>query len=270
MQKYIVDNFRMFAPVRIGAISGYAQVDTGVNPSFIRQSFSKGFRRVGTGKIKGAVGMAAVEQCKLDVVSFLGHDFPEVVVSIQPDDAGEFQSLPFQVVMTAGVDILYYKLLCLDFTEERIGFLDIIPLEWKACSQVIDLRFKSGLAFFKINLGTCRLNALFDIGAGLSVLNTRCLDMLRVDLTEQEPEETFDPTGAKALIPVYKHSSLEIDGCSVGEIRFLVIDLTSAEKVIGEEIDLILGFDTMLSHNWVVDKIGRRLLRMQPETGDFA
>jgi len=263
VEDFIVDNFRIFAPVRIGAVSGYAQIDTGANPSFVRRSFSTDFQRVGTGEIRGALRMTAVEQCRLGIVSFLGYDFSDVVVNIQSDDAGDFQGLPFQVVMTIGVDILYQKPLYLNFVEGQIGFLEVVPSEWEVRGQVVDLHFKSGLAFFKTSLGSYKLNALFDTGAGFSVLNAKCLDMLRADLIEQEPEETLDPTGAKALIPVYKYPSLEINGRSIGEIRFLVMDLADVEKAIGMEVDIVFGFDTMASYNWVVGKSQKRLLMIR-------
>lgn len=264
MEKFIVDNFRMFAHVRLGQVLGYAQVDTGANPSFIRQSFAKGFHKIGLGKIKGALRIAAVEQCKLPIVTFLGHDFADVLANIQPDEAGDFQSLPFQVVMTVGVDILYQKPLYLDFGSEQIGFLETALPKGIIDPQVVDLRFTSGLAFFTLGVGPHNLSAIFDTGAGYSVLNARCFDRLRAELIELRPEETSDPTGATTVIPVYKHSYLAINDYPIGETQFLVIDLTEVENAIGVEMDFIFGFDTMRNYNWIVDKQGNRLLLFSP------
>lgn len=264
MERFIVDNFRMFAPVRVGQILGYAQVDTGANPSFMCQSFSKGLHRIGIGKIKGALRIAAVERCRLPIVTFLGHNFANVLVNIQPDGAGDFQSLPFQVVMTVGVDILYQKPLYLDFGGKQLGFLEMASPRW-ITDQVVDLRFGSGLAFFTLDLGPHHLSALFDTGAGYSVLNVRCFDRLRAELIELQPEETSDPTGAKTVIPVYKHSYLAINDYPIGEGQFLVIDLTEVENAIGVEVDFIFGFNTMRNYNWIVDKQGSRLSLFSPK-----
>lgn len=260
MEKFIVYEFRMFAPVSIGWVTGYAQLDTGADSSLIRRSFSGSFPRVGTAKLQGALGVTQVEQCKLDRVSFLGHDFFEVVAKVQPDEAGGFQDLPFPVIGTLGVDILYQKPLYLEFAAGRVGFLEPVPLELEKCSQVIELCFEKGFAFFSLEMGSSKLRAIFDVGAGYSGLNARWLDELRPDLVEQPPEETIDPTGAKAWIPVYEHRCPKIDGYPLGETRFLILDLSEVEKALGVELDFVFGLDAMANHNWIVDKPGERLL----------
>ena len=206
--------------------------------------------------------MAVVEQCRVDTLFFLGHRFSDLLVNIQDDEAGDFQGLPFEVIMTVGVDILYHKALYLNFAEREIGFLETVPTGWKRRGQTVGLHFKAGLAFFEASLGPLKLNTLFDTGAGLSVLHARCLDSLQADLVPQGFEETLDPTGARASIPVYRHPSLEIEGHSVGEIRFLVMDLTDVERAIGAKVDLIFGLDAIASHNWIVDKLQAQLVRI--------
>ena len=260
MEKFIVCEFQVFAPVRIGQIAGYGFLDTGAASSRIYQSFSSNLVKTGTAQLQGALGTTQVEQCKLDQVSFLGHDFLDVVAKVQPDEAGGFQDLPFPVVMTVGADILFQKVLYLECAAGRVGFLESIPPELEKRGQVIDLRFEKSFAFFNIRLGAQGLNAALDVGAGYSVLNARCLDTLQVDLVEQQPEETSDSTGAKAWIPVYKHPALEVNGRCLGGIRFLLMDLTGVENALNVEVDFIFGFNAMVNHNWIVDKSNHRLL----------
>ena len=260
MEKFIVYDFQVFAPVRIGQIAGYAFLDTGAASSRIYQSFSSNLSKTGITQIQGALGATQVEQCKVDRVSFLKQDFLDVVAKVQPDEAGGFQTLPFPVVMTVGADILFQKVLYLECAAGRVGFLESVPPEWENNGQVINLRFEKKFAFFNINLGIHRLNAAFDVGAGYCVLNTRCLDTLQADLIEQQPEETSDSTGAKAQIPVYKHPTLEVNGYCLGGIRFLLMDLTAVEKALDVAVDFIFGFNAMMNHNWIVDKSNHRLL----------
>ena len=260
MEKFITYEFQVFMPIRIGHMAGYAFLDTGASSSRIYQSFSNNLLTNGTVQLQGALGISQVEQCKLDRVNFLGHEFLDVTAKIQPDEAGGFQSLPFPVIMTVGADILFQKTLYLECAAGRAGFLESVPPELEKHSQVIDLRFEKRFAFFKINIGAHGLNAAFDVGAGYCVLNARCLDALRADLKEQPPEETSDFTGAKSLIPVYKHPTLEINGYCLGETRFLVMDLTEVEKALDVAVDFVFGFNAMANHNWIVDKLNRRLL----------
>lgn len=262
MVPYIVHGYRMFVPVRVGNLSGYAQVDTGASCSMIRNSFASGFPTVTGGQFRGALGTAEAKRCRLPVVSLLGEDFSDLVVYIQPDSASDFGSVPFEVILTAGVDILYHRPLHLDCARQMIGFLDPGSSRWDEGSQATPLSFASGFAFFKLELGAHRLNALFDTGAGYSVLHARLLGLLRDQLIEQEPEEATDPTGGKAIAPVYKHPCLAIDGQPIGEGRFLVIDLEPVERVLGTGLDFVFGFNVITGHNWVVDRPRQRLVRL--------
>lgn len=262
MVPYIVHGYRMFVPVRVGNLSGYAQVDTGASCSMIRNSLASGFPTVTGGQFRGALGTAEAKRCRLPVVSLLGEDFSDLVVHIQPDSASDFGSVPFEVILTAGVDILYHRPLHLDCARQMIGFLDPGSSRWDEGSQATPLSFASGFAFFKLELGAHRLNALFDAGAGYSVLHARLLGLLRDQLIEQEPEEATDPTGGKAIAPVYKHPCLAIDGQPIGEGRFLVIDLEPVERVLGTGLDFVFGFNVITGHNWVVDRPRQRLVRL--------
>jgi hypothetical protein len=260
MEKFITYEFQVFAPIRVGLLEGYAFLDTGASSSRIYQSFSDNLSRDGETQLQGALGTSQVQQCKLERVNFLGHDFLDMAVRIQPDEVGGFQSLPFPVVMTVGADILYQKVFHFECAAGRVGFLESVSPELESQSKVIDLHFEKRFAFFKVNMGRHVLNAAFDAGAGYCVLNARCLDALRADLVEQSPEETSDSTGAKSLIPVYKHPALEINGYCLGETRFLVMDLTAVEEALDMAVDFIFGFNAMSNHNWIVDKLNHRLL----------
>jgi hypothetical protein len=260
MEKFITYEYQVFAPVRIGEVAGYAFLDTGATSSRIYQSCANHLPKIGATQLQGALGTAQVEQCKLDRVSFLGHDFLDVVAKVQPDEAGGFQALPFPVVMTVGADILFQKVLYLECAAGRVGFLESVPPELEQRGQVISLRFEKRFAFFNISLGAHGLNAAFDVGAGYCVLNARCLETLQADLIEQQQEETTDSTGATSEIPVYKHPRLEVNGQCLGGIRFLVMDLTPVEEALNVAVDFIFGFNAMVNHNWIVDKSNHRLL----------
>ncbi len=260
MEKFIQYEFQVFVPVRIGQTAGYAFLDTGAASSRIHQSYARDLSKSGAADIQGAMGTSRVEQCKLDRVTLLGQDFLDVVAKVQPDQAAGFQALPFPVVMTAGADILFQRILYLECAAGRVGFLDSVPAEWEKRGQMVDLRFQKAHAFLSVSLGPHGSKAAFDLGAGYSVLNARCLGPLQADLIEQQTEETSDSTGAKAWIRVFEHPSLEVDGHVLGAVRFLLMDLTPAEQALDVAVDFIFGFNAMVGHNWVVDKSNHRLL----------
>ena len=80
MEKFITYEFQVFMPIRIGHMAGYAFLDTGASSSRIYQSFSNNLLRNGTVQLQGALGISQVEQCKLDRVNFLGHEFLDVTL----------------------------------------------------------------------------------------------------------------------------------------------------------------------------------------------
>jgi len=260
MEKYLQYDFQVFAPVRIGQMGGYAFLDTGATSSRILQSCAGDLPGRGSADVQGLLGTTRLKQCTLERVTFLGEDFSNVSVRIQPDEAAGFEDLPFSVVMTVGADILFQKALYLECAAGRVGFLDPVPPEWESRGQVVPLRFEKNRAFFSLRLGSRGLSAAFDLGAGYSVLNARCLETLQADLVEEAPEETSDATGAKAWIPVYSHPRLEINGSCLGGTRFLVMDLAAAESALGVAVDFIFGFNAMVGRNWVVDKQNHRML----------
>ena len=260
MEKFIVFDFSVLVPVTMGPVSGYAVVDTGGVGSLIFQPFAEGLPRVGTSKIQSYLAAEQTEECRFDLLSVFGQNLSDVVATIVPRQIGDYATLPFPVVGTLGIDTLYQKPLYLQFAAGKIGFLEAVPPELEKRSQIIGLHFQKGFPFFTVGLGSFRLQTAFDTGSGYSVLNARWLDGLRPELMEQQPEDLSDGTGTKAWIPVYKHRNLQIDGYSLGETRFLAVDLSDLEKRLDTEIDFVLGFNAMMNQNWIVDKAGNRLL----------
>jgi hypothetical protein len=260
MEKFIVFEFSVLVPVTMGQNQGYALVDTGGSGSLIFQPFSEGFPKAGTRKTQSLLTTEQADRCRVDRISAFGENFSDIVATVVPRAIGDLGTLPFPVIGTLGIDTLYQKPLYLQFASGKIGFLETVPPELEKHSWLIDLGFQMGFPFFTVGLGSLRLRATLDTGAGYSVLNARWLDALRPELMEVQPEETSDGTGTKAWIPVYKDRGLQIDGYSLGETRFLVADLSDLEKRLGGEIDFILGFNAMMSQDWIVDKPGGRLL----------
>lgn len=260
MESYLVHELRLFAPVWVNGSSGYAHVDTGSVSSLVRASHARGIARTGASLLRGGLGAGLVEQCQLNEVEFLGQAFNHLPVKVIADDVGQFDRLPFPVMMVAGSDLLYHQALHLNFSRGKIGFLESIPASIQKTSSVVHLDSQLGPAFITIDLGNRALRAAFDVGSAYSVLNTSRLHLFTSEVYPIGREEVLDATGRSALVDIYWHAHLAIAEQPLGDVRFLAMDLSALEDILGSELDFILGYNVMQAHDWVVDRAQGRLL----------
>ena len=250
-ETFIINENRLFAPVRVGQIAGYAYVDTGARYSAILQSYAKELPQTGSREFRGALGKAVAAQVHLDEFSFLGTTYRDVTVDVRPDSTGGLDALPFQVIMAFGCDVLLQKLLHLDFMKSEIGFLEDSRSELEAGVR-IEADFSFGQPFFKMALGAQSLDALFDTGAALSVLNQRLLAELKTEIAEDEPLEAEDPTGAKLMIPTFRCRGLHIGDVAFDECQVFVFDLSTVEREANVRVDFVFGINAMMGKGWVL------------------
>ena len=71
-ETFIINENRLFAPVGLRQISGYAHLDTIARHSSILQSHSAQLPNVGSREIRGALGVTSAPQVCLDEIHFLG------------------------------------------------------------------------------------------------------------------------------------------------------------------------------------------------------
>jgi hypothetical protein len=154
--------------------------------------------------------------------------------------------------MRLGVPILLAKPLIVDFKRLRIGF---VSPPFHSDLIHIPAEFVRGLPIFEGYLEGKPLQVIFDLGAGFSVLNSVRREELGLELGFAYFEEVNDPSGAKATVPVWRHSRLGVEGFLLGECEFLAMDLTAVEAGLGRRIDSILGVNAMLRSGcvWVID-----------------
>jgi hypothetical protein len=251
----IIDENRLFAPVRVGQIGGYAHIDTGARRSSVLQSYSGHFPKTGTSKIHGALAAARVSQVCVDEIVFLDEVFRDTVADVQPDSQGDLDAVPFGVTMALGCDVLLKRPLYLSFEQNEIGFLKSdMPAE-----STLKADLSLGLPILKVSLGDHVLDAVFDTGAGLSVLNRTLLTQLGEQLTEAEALEVEDAVGTKHKIPTFRCDSLAIGERLLGDCQFLVLDLGAIEQETGQAVDCIFGINAMMGRSWVIDSVGQRI-----------
>ncbi len=246
-ETFILDDHRLFAPLQIGASNGYAHIDTGARHSSILYSHAGPFPGAGSRKIHGALGTTTVFQVHLDAFQFLGQTFHDVIVDVQPDAVGGLDSLPFSVMMALGCDVLLQKPLALDFTTNEIGF------GTKTTPRIrLDADFALDLPLFSVSLGSHTLQALFDTGAGMSVINQQHVGAFQEALIKAEPLEVEDATGAKHTIPTFKCRGLAVGEQMLDDIQVLALDVSVFEQLAGRDLDFVFGTNAMLGQRWVV------------------
>lgn len=250
-ERFTLHDLRLFAPVRIGALAGYAHLDTGARYSSILQSSADRFKKIGTRELRAAFGAATVPRVRIEEIAFLGKRFTPVEADVLPDQAGGFDALPFTVIAALGSDVLLRYPLRLDFEQETVAFVSGSELTPHVRA---DADYSFGAPLFAMSLGEQSMTAAFDIGAAMSVLNANSLDRFRSEVTEAEPLEAEDPTGAKMTLPTYVGKSLKIGEYPLGECRFLVIDMAALEQAAGLRADFVLGVSAMSGRTWVLDR----------------
>lgn len=249
----VINNDRLFAPVGLRQISGYAHIDTGARHSSILQAHSARFPPIGTREVHGALRTISVPQICVDEIHFLDESFRDVVVDVQPDSQGDLDTLPFEVTMALGCDMLLQKPLYLDFVEGEIAFLGNNMLNTMENVR-LETNFNLGIPILPVSFHNHVLDAVFDTGGGLSLLNQRLLGMLQTGLTEDEPIEVEDATGAKHTIPTFRCKDLVIGECLLEEFQFLVIDLSAIEQAKHLQIDFVFGLNAMKGKRWIVNR----------------
>ena len=249
----VINEDRLFAPVSLRQIDGYAHIDTGARHSGILQAHSAQFPSVGSREICGALGTTSVLQVCLDEIHFLGESFQGVVVDAQPDTQGDLDTLSFQVTLALGCDVLLQKPLYLNFVESEISYRVNNMLDTTEHLR-LETNFSLGIPVFQISFRNHVLDAVFDTGGGLSLLNQRLLGVFQAGLIEDEPIEVEDATGAKHIVPTFRCSNLAIGDYPLEDFQFLLIDLTAVEQEKHLQIDFVFGLNAMKGKRWLVNR----------------
>jgi hypothetical protein len=100
------------------------------------------------------------------------------------------------------------------------------------------------------------LSALFDTGAGLSVVNTAHLEEIGLDLQPAFELEISDATGAKMTQKLELCSGLRIQNTVLPSFDCFSTDLQGIEKALGARVDMVFGANAMLKSGlrWLFDR----------------
>lgn len=247
MQKpFTIFNWFIFMPVEINGKETFAQLDTGAQKCRVTKAFSQYLDPIGEMQVGGVHGRQTVRQVSIQDLTFLDKTFSalEATVIEREDIYGE---LPFDVDCVLSGDIILAEPVLFDFRLQTLGKAQASSLTQPAF-QPFDS--SSGLPFLELR-GRRVFNAVFDLGAGNTVVNTNCL-------AEFPAKKLFE-------LPVHDTLNDEqmLDFYDVGDVSFgdytlnveaISADLSGISDAVGRQVDFILGVNTMMQGRWFVDK----------------
>ena len=230
---------RLFITAKVNGKNTLAYLDTGATQVTVSQKIAKELPRTGKTKIRSAFGEEEFETVSVNV-EFLGNQLANVKARIRNDDS----STPFKTDITLDGNILFGRSLIYDF--HILGLLPADEVNTKGWNEIPSKFLGKGLCILKMNIGGNAVNALFDTGAGITVINSRHIEENRFILEKGYEMEITDATGTKSkqMINVCR-------GLQIGEIKHppfdsIVTDLQDIEEPLGERIDLVFGANAML------------------------
>ncbi len=232
---------KLFAPARVNGQSTFAYLDTGANQITVSPQVAGDGPRTGSMAIRGAFGQEEFERTAVDV-EFLGHARRSVQARIHEGQA----ELPFDSALTLDAPTLFAQPIVLDF--RLIAIYRPGPERTENGWAEVPGQFTAqGLCLVQGTSPEGRpIWALFDTGAGLSVMNARHLDANGLALSPAYTIEIKDATGAKSIQEVALCSGLRLHGLSLPPFDGFATDLQGIEEALGHRIDVILGANAML------------------------
>ncbi len=252
MDSFIIQDWKIFAPLRIGKQGTYAHLDTGAMGNMLVSSHEADLEAIGERTLSGAMGERQVKQVRIKHLEFLGQTFDDTT-AIVFDGEGYFGETPFQVSMTLGATVLLARPLILDFKRLWLDFATT-PIREDIARYPMDC--SDGLPFIELSVEGRKLQAIFDTGAAYSLFNAAHEAEMKWDLRENYTLEGQDPTGKKSPIPVYAAHDVRIGEIPLGGAEIVKVDLTAIEQRLNRRVDFVLGANTLVGSSlvWVLDK----------------
>jgi len=244
-QKLKLDNFAIFSSAWVSGKRTYAQLDTGARKSFVKSGSKIDLTFVRETEVKGALGSASSRVMILRDLRFLGKRYTDMhVISVKSETREKYS---VRSDLTLGTDVLYdFDVVCFDLKENVI---ESSNRELKS-KEKVNIEVKKGLAFFPLQLGNREVSALFDTGAGYSVLNKKYAEKFVME--RGRDVEVTDPAGGKRMVSTFIHRGLMVANVELNSNEFLILDLSDIEMILGFDLTFVFGVNMMLERKWIL------------------
>ncbi len=247
----------IFAPVKVGKLSGYALVDTGSRKSSIFAQFANDFPIISSRQRYSLTKMEDLAQVSIPTIKFLGSNFNNVILDIEKSYPWPDDYFIKPIVMVLGCDLLLSKPLYWSQKKYEFSYIETDRLN-KMNIEKLNADYNLGIPFFQINFGNRKFDALFDTGCSLCLLNKRYFKEYRRDLKKSLPEYKRFLHIFWRKITTYSYKGFSVGKYQLKERRFKVVDFSNLEKVMNHRIDFVFGLNAiiMIWGDWILDKDG--------------
>lgn len=110
-----------------------------------------------------------------------------------------------------------------------------------------------GHAYLDVVMGSVTASAVWDTGAGITVVDTSLIAQHPELFDEVEPTRGIDGVGQTQQTPTYIMGPVSIAGVSFEAQKIAAVDLTAANARLARPMDLILGYPTLRQATWFMD-----------------
>jgi hypothetical protein len=112
--------------------------------------------------------------------------------------------------------------------------------------------------FVDVWLGSVKAAAVWDTGAGMTVVDTALIARHPMHFQEVGQSSGMDSTGTEMETPMYKMAAVTIGDVLFPAQKVAAVDLSFVNSTIEAPMNMILGYPTLCRANWLFDFPGKR------------
>ena len=249
MSSLTIHELKIFAPARVNGQDTLAHLDTAATFATVSPRVADGLVREKKITVRSAFEARDFEMVSVDI-EFMGLALSGVKVRVYEDDS----ELPFAADMVLSGQELFGQSIVYDF--HLLGCLPYDRDEVAGWKEVTAEFLDNGLCIVEMNIAEKAINALFDTGAGISVVNSAHIDENGIEAKAAYEMEVRDATGAQNTQVVYSFGGVRIGEMEIPAFDGIAVDLSGVEEAVKRRIDLVFGLNAMLrsSLRWWFNK----------------
>jgi hypothetical protein len=172
----------------------------------------------------------------------------DLEVSRVPHDAAGVYNL-------LGLDVLRHHSCLLNLAEQTLTLNG--PTDTTGVTTTLYLD-DVGHAYLDVVMGSQTLSAVWDTGAGITVVDTSLITQHPQMFNEANPTNGTDGAGQTQQTPTYIMQPVTIAGFSFEAQKVAAVDLSAANATLHRPMDLILGYPALRQAIWYMDFPGRQ------------
>ncbi len=254
----VLHGFKMFVPVRVNGVETLAHLDTAANMATVSERIARSLPRTGKRGVRSAFEEREFETVSVEM-EFMGNVWADVVARVYTSE----DPIPFVWDAALSAHEIFYSPIVFDF--HILALLPAGDLEGGTWKEIPSEFTDEGICLVEMGTEKRTINAIFDTGASLTVVNGRYMDSIGLHLEPSFETEVRDATGTVQKMPVNICRGLYLGNMELPAFDCLEIDLNAVEEALGHRIDLVFGANAMLKSGlrWLFNREKNRVSVME-------